>query len=178
MDYKTRNPGPVTWSDDPFRSTTSPEPHNQPYPGWLEEIRCDQDETFFLMHQSSFDESTGIAHKLLIEASHSCPMRKAFEWGAISWLDYWSHKGWLLHLERPFDGGSTRGRYITPHEVDDFSRKLWTKYGNKGPYLLKEEQLRLGWEYARPGTQDARDAEREYTAFMMRHGHRFAKKAA
>ena len=178
MDYKARNSGKPIWSTKPFYIYSEPEPHDQIFPGSLSEIACERDGTVFLMHQFAFDETRGIGHKLLIEAPRSCLMREAFEWGDISWLDFWCHKSWLLHLELPLGGGPVPGRFITPHEIDDFSRKLWTKYGHKGPYLHKEEQLRLGWEYGIPGTQRARDAEREYTAFMLRHSHRFAKRAA
>ena len=178
MDYKSRNPGNLIWTDRPFNTVGEPEPHDQIYPGFLSEIICERDGTVFLMHYSGLDEANGTSYQLLIEAPRSCHMRQAFEWGDISWLDYWSHKGWLIHFATRFGGGPAHGFYIAPSEIDDFSRKLWTEYDHKGPYLHKEEQLRLGWEYARPGTQDARDAERVYTAFMQRHGHRFVKRAA
>ena len=120
-----------------------------------------------------------MVHLIAIEAPRSCPKRQEFEWGEISWLEFWSHKGWLIHFERPFGVRvPTPGRYVTAADLDDRTMKLWQDLGHKGPYHLKLEQLELACDYATPGSAKAQKAERTYREFMIRHGHRFEKRAA
>ena len=179
MDYKSRHPGALVWPPATFENRLRPEPYDQLYNGMLSELSSDDDQTTFLIHVASFDEENSMIHLIAIEAPRSCPKRQAFEWGEISWLDFWSHRGWLIQFEHPFGVcGPAHGRYITAADLDDRTIKLWQELGHKGPYHLKLEQLELGCEYATPGSAKAQKAERTYREFMIRHGHRFEKRAA
>ena len=106
-------------------------------------------------------------------------MRQAFEWGEITWEEFWTHKESLYRILLPFNPGYVTTERITPADIDPAALASFRALEGRFPYELKRQQLELGWEHAvLGGSKDAANAERQYREFMMRFGSRFANRAA
>lgn len=175
MDYKTRHPGQIVWSEHPFLELRQPVPYDQLSGGMLFELDAPDASTQFLLAVAGFDEDNGLMLYYGIEAAKGCPMREAFEWSELSWPDFWMHKGWVLRIVQPFQGGDAVGNYILPSEID---AKTMGRFGRlSGPYESKRYQMEWATEHYKPGTAMFRKAEREYREFMARFGVRLLRSA-
>ena len=177
-DFKSRNGVAPTWTRDQFRCSRRPEPYDCIHEGVLEEYDSPDKSAVFLVIVGGFDEDYGEFTLYGIEAPGRCPMREAFEWGEISWADFWSHKNWLIQINVPLSFGNPITKYISFTQVNLETRSRFEFLSHRGPYLLKLQQLELACEYSSWDGGDPIVAEYEYRNFMMRHGHRFAVQAA
>jgi hypothetical protein len=178
MDYKMRNSKPPIWSLELFMAYRKPEPYDVPSSGELMEVDS-KDLTSVFLVDHCFGEEHGLDVSFYaIEAPRSCPLRKAFEWGEISWLDFFMHKEWLLYISMPVNALQVVSKYITPHQIDPTTRIRMEHMGRTFPYELKRQQLEARCTNSILETGDTRVAEREYQNFMVRYGHRFSKAAA
>ncbi len=178
MDFNARNSVAPKWTRDQFECARRPEPYDRNHRGILQEIDSPDKSAIFLFVIGGLDEEHGEFTLYAIEAPVLCPMREAFEWGEISWVDFWSHKSWLIQVNVPFGGGEPISKYISWSQVNLETRSRFEFLGNRGPYLLKLQQLELSWEYSSWDGTDPVAAEREYREFMIRHGRRFTGNAA
>ena len=105
-------------------------------------------------------------------------MRKAFEWGEISWLDFFMHKEWRLYLSMPVNALQVVSKYITPNQIDPTTRILMAHMGRTFPYELKRQQLEARCTNSILETGDTRVAEHDYQKFMVKDGRRFSTDAA
>ena len=177
MDYRDKHPTPLTWTREELGMDSRPEPHDQFGASNLAEIDApDGSATFLYMHAGFSDD--GLFRRIAIEAPRNCPMRIAFEWGEISWLDFWCHRGWLLDIYWSIEGGGAVAHYVTPDQlpVEILDSLKWL--GFQSPYFLKHVQLELHALYAgRDGEDDAK-AEKDYRDFIVKHGAKILKFAA
>lgn len=178
MDFKSKNPCAPKWTRDQFDCARRPEPYDRNHKGVLEEIDSPDKSAVFLLTVGCFDEDVGEFTIYGIEAPRGSPVRGAFEWGEISWLDFWAHKNWILQINLPLSCGDPISKYISCAQINSETRSRFEFLNHRGPYQLKLQQLELSWEYSSWDGTDPIEAEREYRNFMMRHGHRFADKAA
>ena len=178
MDFKSRYPVPLTWTCDEFGEATRPAPYDCLSHASLSEILARDGVTTFLLMVSIHDIDADPAIYYGIDAPRNCPMRQAFEWGKISWADYWAHKGWLLKIECPWNPGILKTSYITPDQMDITTHRDLQQLEGQYPYDVKRRILELGCDLAKSGTREATAAEREYRQFMTMYGHHFAKLAA
>ena len=178
MTYRSKKPIPLTWTYDAFGKGSSPCPYDCFSPACLEELIAQDGVTVFLTKLSIHDLDADPAIYYGIEAPRSCPVRQSFEWGEISWADYWAHTGWLLKIEVPWNPGILKTSYITPDQIDATTHNDFKILGRRSPYDLKRQVLELRCDLAKAGTGEAVTAEREYRQFMTMYGHRFAKLAA
>jgi len=133
--------------------------------------------TSFLTCFSDYSEDTSVSQYYAIEAPRGCPAREAFEVGNISWMDYWSHKGWLLRLHIPIKGGDVSSTYITMDDVNDNTIGHFKHHGTSGPLLLMREMFESRLNMARLKGEDGMEEERDYLEFLTRHRHRLPKAA-
>ncbi len=172
---KFRNNSPPQWSCKDFSQTRRPEPYDRVDAWSLEEIDAPDQSTVILMAIAGLDETHGEFTMYGIEAPRGCPMREAFEWGEISWMDFWSHRNWLLEITVPLQSGDAVSKYISVEDINPETRARFEVLGQRGPYHLKLRQLELSCEYSSWDGTDPVQAERDYRDFMIRHGHRFAR---
>ena len=178
MDYKTRNPIPMPWSIEDMAMTIHREPYDRMYTGRLRELPSPDRSTTFLIMTNSLDEETGMFVEYAIEAPKNCPARQAFEWGEISWLEFWSHRGWLIKILDPFEEGPCIVQYIKPAELPADVVDILKHRGHDGPFFRKLAHLEYSLATCKPGSKDMIETEKDYRSFMIRYGHRLAKKAA
>ena len=182
MSYRDKHLTPPVWTQEQARARKKPEPYDQAGAGSLFEIDAPDGSTTFLMSVTG-DAFQGDGWPEFftyygIEAPKGCKVRKAFEWGEISWREFWTHKGWLLHMRLPFNGGPMDSSYVSTTNLSKYFQAALDDFGYKCPYEFKREQLELGCIPFPFHPVDIPRAEREYQQFMMRHGHKFSKGAA
>ena len=181
MDYRARNPIAAIWTFDAFTSVRTPEPHDVPTGANMYEIDSPDLSTVMLLEHGIISAEGESLILYGIEAPRECLMRQAFEWGKIPWLDYWSHKGWLLRIKVPFNPAPVSSSYITPAQLDSYTRYRMEGLEGRFPYDLKQEQLKLRCLDTCPFFPTKREkakVEREYQQFMAKYGHRFSQDAA
>ena len=166
------------WNYQQFFEWRTPEPYD--YLAWsaLIELDAADKSTTFLLKYVAWNDDTADSTFYGIEAPRKCPMRSAFEWGELSWEDYWTHKDWLLKILVPFNPGPVISTLMSPADIDPMVMLKFRVNENRFPYELKREHLETAWKYTEWNGRDPIAAERKYREFMMRHGHRFEKKAA
>ena len=182
MSYRDYHPNPPVWTSEQSDVMNKPEPHDQSGAASLFEMDAPDGSTQFLVSVTGDDfQESGCPEYFTfygIEAPRTCKMRHAFEWGEISWRDYWTHKGWLLHMRTPFNGGPMESAYVSTTNLSKHFCADLDYFGHKGPYEFKREQLELSCIPSPFRPKDLPHAEREYQEFMMRHGHKFGRRAA
>ena len=180
-DYKSRNPVPPTWAFSAFAAWRTPEPFDVPTVADAFETDTPDLSAVLLMKVGSIGPKNDSITFFGIEAPPHSPFRRAFEWGDMSWLDFWSHKDWLLQIHAPFDRSPVTSRYITPAEMHGHSPQSFKHLDGKFPFGLKKEQLELRCEdiFLTKLTKKKRElAEADYQKFMAKYGHRFLNDAA
>lgn len=175
MDYKTCHFQSPIWTREQFNKSRRPEPYDRLNKGALQETDSPDNSAVFLVAIAGLDETHGEFTMYGIEAPRGCPMREAFEWGEISWIDFWSHRNWLLEITVPLQSGDAVSKYISVEDINPETRARFEVLGQRGPYHLKLRQLELSCEYSSWDGTDPVQAERDYRDFMIRHGHRFAR---
>ena len=182
MSYRDNYPTPPVWNSEQANVMNEPEPYDRSGSAALFEMDAPDGSTQFLVAVTGDDfEESGWPEYFTyygIEAPRSCKMRHAFEWCEISWRDYWTHKGWLLHMRIPFNGGPMESAYVSTNNLSKYFYGKLDRTGYKGPYEFKREQLELCCMPSPFRPEDLSHAEREYQEFMMRHGHKFKRLAA
>ena len=180
-DYKSRNPIAPTWAGDEFSSWRTPEPYDVPTGARLHEVDTPDLSTVLLMQTGELCPENTCLSWYAIEAPRDCSMRRAFEWGEISWLDFWFHTGWLLRINMPLNPGPVTSSYILPSQMDASTLNFLEKLEGQFPYGLKQEQLKLSCRKPlfRPFRKFERErVERRYQQFMAQYGHRFSQDVA
>ena len=182
MSYRDDHPIPPIWTDEQSCALRTPDPYDQAGAGELHEIDAPDGSTTFLMSTTCDNfEGNGWPEYFTsygIEAPQGCKMRQAFEWGEISWREFWTHKGWVLHMRAPFQAGPMQSSYISPIDLCKSFNALLDEFGHESPYDFKRQQLELKCIPSPFKPKDLSHAEREYQQFMMRHGHKLARRAA
>jgi hypothetical protein len=178
MAYKSKYSAPPVWTYDEFGMRGNPEPYDCPSYAALSELVAPDGASVFLLLLSAHVPGADPCTYYGIEAPHSCPQRKAFEWGKMSWLNYWTHKKWLLKIQCPFDPGTPMATFITPDDMDLTTIQDLTDFNVNYPFELKRAQLEGRCYAPWKDPREIEKAEREYQQFMMKYGHRFSKIAA
>lgn len=78
----------------------------------------------------------------LIEAPDNCPMRRKFEFGEITWQEFWQHRGWLIeyHYESDLDGGA-HVCYVHPSQMVERKKFYVRNFNHDSPMALKLWEL-------------------------------------
>jgi len=166
------------WSYEQATDLRDPDPYDILSGCSLRELDAPDGSTTFLVVLDHFDEGSGLVRKYAIEAPAGSPMREAFEWGELTWDEYWTHKDELYELIVPFYSGPVLSRIIAPTEMSQGIKQRFADLGEFFPYELKRQQLELRVKYAAAKMDKLANARHEYDAFMEKYGHRFAKRAA
>ena len=166
------------WSSEQIAKFRFPEPYDVLTACTLSELDAPDGSTTFLTMFDHFDEDTGLIRYYGIEAPVGCSMREAFEWGELTWDEYWTHKDVIYEIIKPFEPGPVSSRIIAPGELSQKAKNRFKSLGERFPFELKRRHLELGVEYAIIDPDERAEAQREYDAFMAKYGHRFAKRAA
>jgi hypothetical protein len=174
MDYKSRNKIPLNWTRAIFNAGAHPEPYDVASAHQLMEIDAPDGSTKFLAIFGDMDNSETSAVFYAIEAPISCPVRRSFERGEISWLEFWGHRGWLLRLTVHLNDGPLEAEYMDPSQMSALTTKIISRLGNVSPFEMKRERLEWDWENADSLGKDPIKTERAYRDYLMRHAHRFA----
>ena len=183
MSSRDDHPNSPVWTYEQSVLEREPEPYDRSGAAALFELDAPDHSTVFLVSITGDDfRESGWPDYFTyygIEAPRDCPMRRAFEWGEISWRDFWTHKGWLLHMREPFAGGPMVSSYVSTSHLSKYFNETLDDFRTKGPYDFKLQQLELSCmpsPFTSP--RELAKAEREYQEFMLRHGHKFARRAA
>jgi hypothetical protein len=167
------------WPYGLLENARTPPPYDRAINTLITELDAPDGSTTFLLKFFAFDEELGLATYYAIEAPRDCPMRQAFEWGHISWHEYWTHKTHLYELIIPFNPGPVTTTFITPEEIAPKEIANFHQLGHFSPNHLKLEQLELAWKNSiRNPARDEIEAERQYHEFLQRCAHRFPPRAA
>ena len=183
MSYRENHPCPPIWTHEQSSLIRSPEPYDRAGAGSLYELDTPDGETTLLMSVTGDEfEQEGWPEFFTfygVEAPRGCEIRRAFEWDEMSWRDFWTHKGWLFYLRMPFEAGPMNSTYVTTTNLSHHFCHWLDRLGQRSPYDLKLQQLELSCKPSPFRTpKDIAKAEREYQQFMIRHGHKFVKRAA
>jgi hypothetical protein len=182
MTHRIIKPKAFTWTIDQLNQLRTPEPYDICGIGALFELDAPDNSTVFLLLMDHYNEDAGHADLYAIEAPQECPMRKAFEWGELTWEEFWTHKDHLLLISVPLGYGIVHTRIVRPSEMSPQMKFRLKRLENLYPYELKRRQLEIDMELSRSHSaytaKDAVTAEREDREFMSRVGHRLSKPAA
>ena len=184
MDYKSRNKMPQIWTRDEFFQHRSPEPYDCLLAGGIYEVDSPDGSATFLSTQYNWCEETGFSKHIAIEAPPSCPTRYSFEIGDISWTDFWTHRGWLLHIQTREGLEYCTVSYIrakdAPRKFFSFLRCM----GPIGPFEIKRlnyeriiNTLSQTFDPPMPNAGSLEHTVKKYQRFMTLHGDKFTKKA-
>lgn len=116
MDFKARNPNFSYWSN---LKLSCPFPYEDGGLG-VSQFDAPDNSTKFLSLAIIMSEDEASAKIYLIEAPLGCPMRREFEFGELTWLEFWHHKNWLIELRISMkigEGDSGHVRYIHPSQM-------------------------------------------------------------
>ena len=172
MDYKKRNPGPHLWRvDDCIKNFD--DPYDLALPGTVMEVVPPDRSTTFLLVSRGIDEERSTVRHFGVEAPRDYPLRIAFENSEVAWLDFWGHRGWMIHVECPlFTRGIAEITYATSVHIDPWLLDVFKKLGSTGPYERKLLHLEKLVEYAEPGTELYFENEKSYRMFVQKHAKR------
>ena len=168
----------LNWTYDQILNWQSPEPYDIMYRGKLFELPTPHNETLLLVIFSKFDELNQYLTFYGIEAPRECPMRSAFEWGELTWDEYWSHKDAICHLEVPFSPAPIRSQIIRPNQINHRTKNLFSRLNHQSPFDLKRRSLEHLYDTAKITGKNLIKAEQDYLEFMARHGDMLKKSAA
>lgn len=184
MSYRSRHPDPHIWSRLALRSMKPPAHYGLVGATGVMEVNAPDGTEFFLLSGGMTpDERRGTFY--CIEAPKTCPMRKLLELGQLSWVDFWTHKGWLLFMDAELGtDDEVLATYIPAGALPLWHIRRFEKLGSTSPYVLKhrclelriniyQTQIRAGL----PGV-DIEEAEREYCEFIAKYGHLWTNSAA
>lgn len=181
MDFKARFPLFSAYPTNLLETGRFVFPFDSPAVYLLKEIDAPDRSVIFLRFGNRFSADESKAFGYLTEAPPNCPMRRAFEFGEITWQDYWYSREWLIQLEMPFPdlGSMVPAKYIHPSEMDYRSKEYIDLYNHESPLMRHHEFLNNDRLYAkaRKEPQYAK-LEKEYQAFMLQYGRYLQKKAA
>ena len=177
MDYRLRHPNPHFWSSNVLLTSRPPSKYGQAMTSMFEINAPDGTEFLALARGLSEDEKTGAFYAM--EAPKSCPMRRLFESGDLSWLEYWTHKSWLIYLEYEFkmDTGGVI-QYVSAAALSLECIDELQQLGTTSPYELNLRSLELALIDAHREREagfsnlDPVVAEREYNDYLQKYGHR------
>jgi hypothetical protein len=178
MDFRTRYKSAPKWTEGEFDRQLPIKIYQKADGLGIFQLNAPDRSTSFLVCFGSYCEATNQCTYFAIEAASRCSARAAFEAGKMSWIDFWSNKGWLLRLEININGGDVQSIYIEPDDLLDHTISVFKKHGNKSPYFLMREQYLSRIECAHFKGEGAFDEEREYLEFMVHHSDKFDKVAA
>ena len=168
----------IEFTYDEFMTWRMPEPYDCVIPTDLHEVEAPDGSVLFLVLFGRFNDDTMLVTHYAIEAPRHCLMREAFEWGDISWVEYWTHRSHLMFIEHPFDPGPVTTRIITPAQIDARTLQRLKNLGDKSPYELKREHLERCLKNTTWNGKCPVKADRKYSEFMARHATKLRMKAA
>ena len=177
MDYKETHAKAPTWEADLFYPQSQMNAYGVGDASGLFEVHAPDLSICFLAIHGFFDEPANLFYCYGIDSPRVCAERQAFEWGKISWMDFWFHKPWLLRIAVPFEPATVVSDYIRPSDMPQIMIDAFEIYGFQGPYIMKHDQLMIACEHAPLFGRDPIEAERRYREFMAFHGHRFTQNA-
>lgn len=181
MDFKARNPLFSAFPTKVLDMERFPFPFDNPIGYMLTEVDAPDHSAIFLRFGSQFSADESKAFSYLTETPPDCPMRKAFEYGDITWEDFWYSRDCLIQLEMPFPdlGPMVPARYIRPHEMDFRSKKYIEDVNHESPLMRHHYFLNNARIWARIKTEPQADLlERKYQDFILKYGQFLGKKAA
>ena len=173
-----KNTPRLDWTYEQVTNWRRPEPWDRFTGATLTELDTPDGSATFLFILGNFAEDEGMLTFYGIEAPRHCVMRVAFEWGDITWDEYWTHRDSVCRLILPFSPGQIYASMISPTSIDIMTQRRFQNLDNLFPYEIKRLHLESSWKQAWATGQDPVKAEWEYHEFMNRHGHRFSKSAA
>lgn len=141
MTYKSRNPHIKYWPNSMLETFCAPFPFDEPAELRLFEIDAPDFSTQFLGTGFDANEKEDLFIGYLIEEPVDCPMRRKFEFGEITWLEFWYHHGWVIEYQVEFHIGGARVRYVHPSEMVKNNTFYFTQYNHLSPMLLKLREL-------------------------------------
>jgi hypothetical protein len=144
----------------------------------LSELDTPDRQTTLLFMSANFDESIYHLTYYGIEAPPNCPMRKGFEWGEITWDEFWTHQERLVKLVFPFDPGPVHAEFIGPDQINPRTRHFFQEYNDQSPYEMKRRTLESLSKTTTIPEIDPIKAYQDYLKFMARHGAKLQKAAA
>ena len=168
----------LDWAYQQVTNWRRPEPWDRFTGAILTELDTPDGSSTFLFILGSFAEDEGLLTFYGIEAPRQCLMREAFEWGEVTWDEYWTHRDSVCRVVLPFSSGQINASMISPTSIDFTTQRRFQNLGNHFPSELKRLHLENSWKQAWATGQDPVKAEWVYRDFMNRHGHRFCKAAA
>jgi hypothetical protein len=178
MDYKQTHPEPPVWDSNAFYPQCALNAYGEGDVSGLFEVYAPDRSVRFLGIHGLFDESAGLFYFFGIDSPQTSPERQAFEWGKMSWIDFWFHKPWLLRMVVPLNPGQVVTSYINPSDMPKRLIEAFHWYGNRGPYIMRRDQLLIALKNTSFNGDDPVEAERSYLEFMALYGHRFTDNAA
>ena len=115
----------------------------------------------------------------LTPAPESCPMRKAFEVGEITWSEYWLSRPILIHWEFSiFNKTYIATKFVQPSELSGTARFLIDFSEHDCPLERKRCSLLHEIKHYKIFGQDPSKSEAAYRAFLPVYERRMGKKAA
>ena len=177
MDYKSTFSTPPAWVDEHLENARETD-YFELVAGFICELDDPARSTTFLMIEGFYDESTHSAVRYAIEAPASCLMRQAFERGALSWMDFWHHRGWLVRIDHDMTTRICKTTYIHPSQLDYLTMRAFQRYGEASPFELIRRNLESLCRSALSFGEDPSDYESQYREFMALHGAKFLREAA
>lgn len=145
MDFRSRNPNISRWTASCITDARYEFPFNGPQYEPVRQYTAPDGVTTFLAIYGDGVESEDFVLSntwYLIEAAKDCPMRRAFEFGEISWEDFWFHRGWLIELTMPnIMVSDANVRYVRPTDMSLRAREAIREYNQQSPLQLKYEAL-------------------------------------
>lgn len=142
MDYKQRNPNIKYWPNSESNPICAPFPYDEPARVHIFELDAPDFSTQFLGLPFHISENEELFITCLIEAPETCPMRRKYEFGDITWEEFWQHRGWLIEYQYEFRAnGGAHVRYIHPSEMVERKRSYLTNFNHESPMALKLQEL-------------------------------------
>lgn len=181
MDFKHRYPNFNAFPSDVFHRVRVPFLFDYPGP-FIREIDLPSGGPNVFLQLGSFlssDESTATCY--LTESTPGCSMRRAFEFGEITWSDFWLSRPWLLRLVQPFPGfdPSIPAQFILPHEMCIQAIQHLKAHDLINPLRARQLDLEKGLRIMRVYDPSRVQAlQKLYDDFMAQYGDYLKTKAA
>lgn len=179
MDFKSRNPKISNFTFQ-LGERRWPFPFDDyPFHDIFEIDSPDRESVLFGLGPTLMPDETFVV-SYLTESLAGCPMRRAFEFGEITWTDYWLSRPWLLRVDLTFPNSEPKGnsRYISPREMDAQTLAALHEIDDRHPLLYKEELLKGFVEVSRVfSSPDKEQLEKNYRDFVSQYAP-YLKKAA
>lgn len=144
MDFKTRHPHIKYWPEYTDETHCRPFPYDSPHKITISQLDAPDGSTKFLKYSAYSTEDYRYMVSYLIEAPPECPMRREFEFGELTWEEFWYHRGWLIEFRAELEGPAPiEVRYVSPEQLPTKVKDTLRRMGNTSPMSLKLAALEL-----------------------------------